>query len=106
MCIGPSGHGKTELASKLGKLLAMDVCKVDCASGNDMQDIFGISGQYHRSDQSNPLNTFLTSKGGEEGIVILDEFEKIGSNFHTALLNPFGNGKQNHLYYMQYSPNV
>lgn len=67
--------------------------KVNCASGNSAYDFFEIPGQFAGAEEGTPLNNFLAAKEGKEGLVILDEFEKSGPDFHEALLNPFGSGK-------------
>lgn len=38
---GPSGHGKTELAKQMGKLMSVDSCVVDCTEMRVETDLFG-----------------------------------------------------------------
>lgn len=95
---GPSGHGKTELARKLGHLLSLELQVVDCTSVSREADLFGPRAPFNGSAQGSPLNNFLTRKAGERCIVFLDEFEKTGAEIHNALLLPFDNGESHPLF--------
>jgi hypothetical protein len=89
---GPSGHGKTELARKLGHLLSLALEVVDCTIFNREMELFGAREPYVGSEKGSPLNNFLAINAGKRCIVFLDEFEKTTSDIHKALLLPFDNG--------------
>jgi len=89
---GPSGHGKTELARRLGYLLSLDLEVVDCAIVNRELELFGPRHPYSGADLGTPLNNFLARHAKQPCIVFLDEFEKTTSDIHQALLLPFDNG--------------
>jgi AAA domain (dynein-related subfamily) len=89
---GPSGHGKTELARKLGHLLSLELEVVDCTIFNREMELFGSREPYVGSEKGSPLNNFLANNTGKRCIVFLDEFEKTTSDIHKTLLLPFDNG--------------
>jgi hypothetical protein len=91
---GPSGHGKTELARRLGALLSLEMQIVDCTIYNHEMELFGPRAPYVGADRGSPLNNFLARNDGQRCIVFLDEFEKTTSDIHKALLIPFDNGKK------------
>lgn len=90
---GPSGHGKTEMARRLGHLLSLELQVVDCTIHSREIELFGPRQPYQGSERGTPLNNFLARKAGEKCIVFLDEFEKTTTEIHQALLVPFDNGK-------------
>lgn len=90
---GPSGHGKTELARRLGSLLSLELEVVDCTTFNREIELFGPRQPYVGWDKGSRLNNFLASHHGERCIVFLDEFEKTNADIHKTLLLPFDNGK-------------
>jgi len=90
---GPSGHGKTELARRLGHLMSLDLEVVDCTIFSRESELFGPRHPYVGADRGSPLNNFLAKNAGQRCIVFLDEFEKTTSDIHQALLVPFDNGK-------------
>ncbi|KEF63731.1 uncharacterized protein A1O9_01709 [Exophiala aquamarina CBS 119918] len=90
---GPSGHGKTELARRLGYLMNLELEVVDCAIVNREMELFGGRHPYVNADQGSPLNNFLARNDGQRSIVFLDEFEKTTREIHQALLLPFDNGE-------------
>lgn len=89
---GPSGHGKTELARRLGHLMSLDLQIVDCTIYNREIELFGPRNPYVGAEHGTPLNNFLTRNAGKRCIVFLDEFEKTTTDIHQALLVPFDNG--------------
>jgi AAA domain (dynein-related subfamily) len=89
---GPSGHGKTELARRLGHLLSLELEVVDCTIYNREDELFGPRAPYVGSAAGSPLNNFLARKSGKKCIVFLDEFEKTTRDIHNALLIPFDKG--------------
>ncbi|KAH7333255.1 P-loop containing nucleoside triphosphate hydrolase protein [Rhexocercosporidium sp. MPI-PUGE-AT-0058] len=90
---GPSGHGKTELARRLGHLMSLDLEIVDCTTYTREIELFGPRNPYVGAEQGSPLNNFLVKNEGKRCIVFLDEFEKTTSDIHQALLVPFDNGE-------------
>ena len=89
---GPSGHGKTELARKLGHLLSLELEVVDCTIFNREIELFGPREPYVGSEKGSPLNNFLARNTGKRCAVFLDEFEKTSSDIHNTLLLPFQSG--------------
>ena len=89
---GPSGHGKTELARRLGHLMSLDLEIVDCTIYNREIELFGPRNPYVGAEKGSPLNNFLVKNAGKRCIVFLDEFEKTTTDIHQALLVPFDNG--------------
>lgn len=90
---GPSGHGKTELARRLGHLMSLDLEIVDCTIYNREIELFGPRNPYVGAEHGTPLNNFLVKNAGKRCIVFLDEFEKTTADIHQALLVPFDNGE-------------
>jgi hypothetical protein len=90
---GPSGHGKTELARRLGHLMSLDLEIVDCTIYNREIELFGPRNPYVGAEHGTPLNNFLAKNAGKRCIVFLDEFEKTTTDIHQALLVPFDNGE-------------
>ncbi|KAJ2897400.1 hypothetical protein MKZ38_004701 [Zalerion maritima] len=90
---GPSGHGKTELARRLGHLLSLELEVVDCTIVNREMELFGPRRPYSGADRGSPLNNFIARNAGRRCIVFLDEFEKTTAEIHQSLLLPFDNGE-------------
>ena len=89
---GPSGHGKTELAKRMGQLLSLPLITVDCASMRHESDIFGPKAPYFGSEEGSPLNNYLADHNGRRVVVFLDEFDKTTKEVWKALLLPFESG--------------
>ena len=89
---GPSGHGKTELARRLGHLLSLELEVVDCTIFNREMELFGPRNPFVGAEKGTPLNNFLAKHNKERCIVFLDEFEKTSPDIHKTLLLPFENG--------------
>jgi hypothetical protein len=89
---GLSGHGKTELARRLGYLMNLELEVVDCTIVSHEMELFGGRHPYVNADRGTPLNNFLARNSGQRSIVFLDEFEKTTREIHQALLLPFDNG--------------
>jgi ATP-dependent Clp protease ATP-binding subunit ClpA len=92
MFIGPSGHGKTELARRLGFLLSLDLHVSDCTIVSRETELFGPRKPFIGAEEGAPLNNFLARKSGEKSIIFLDEFEKATPDIWNALLIPFDKG--------------
>lgn len=90
---GPSGHGKTELARKLGELLNLPLRVVDCTIYNKEADLFGYRPPHLKASEGTPANNFLANHAGKRCIMFLDEFEKTTEDVHKSLLIPFDNGE-------------
>ncbi|KAJ6098845.1 hypothetical protein N7467_000380 [Penicillium canescens] len=90
---GPSGHGKTELAKRMGELLNLDIQCVDCTEMKHETDLFGPKKPYIGHELGSPLNNFLARSSGRRSIVFLDEFEKTTREVQNALLVPFSEGR-------------
>jgi hypothetical protein len=89
---GPSGHGKTELARRLGGLLSLDLHVSDCTIVRRETELFGPRKPYVGAEEGSPLNNFLASHNGDKCIVFLDEFEKTTQDIWNSLLIPFDKG--------------
>jgi ATP-dependent Clp protease ATP-binding subunit ClpB len=61
---GPSGHGKTELAKRLGSLLSVETFLVDAAQMRHDWDIFGSRNGYVSAQEGSRLNNFLAVNAG------------------------------------------
>ncbi|OCK78281.1 P-loop containing nucleoside triphosphate hydrolase protein [Lepidopterella palustris CBS 459.81] len=90
---GPSGHGKTELAKRMGELLSLELECIDCTELKHETDLFGPKKPYIGHEAGSPLNNFLTRLTGRRCIVFLDEFEKTTKEVQNSLLIPFDEGK-------------
>ncbi|KAK3952430.1 P-loop containing nucleoside triphosphate hydrolase protein [Pseudoneurospora amorphoporcata] len=89
---GPSGHGKTELARNLGKLISLDLHMTDCTSTRYVTDLWGPYFPYQGSKKGSVLNNFLAEHTAQPSIVFLDEFEKTDKEVWESLLKPFEEG--------------
>ena len=86
---GPSGHGKTEVAKRMGELLGIDIHIADCTEMKHETDILGPQRPYMGSQLGSNLNNFLGEHSGKRAVVFLDEFEKSTPEVHKAMLLPF-----------------
>jgi len=89
---GASGHGKTEVAKRMGNLLSLDIYIVDCTEMRYETDIFGPKAPYMGHEKGSMLNNFLAEHSGQRAVVFLDEFEKTTAGVHKAMLLPFESG--------------
>ncbi|KAL9600855.1 MAG: hypothetical protein Q9219_002897 [cf. Caloplaca sp. 3 TL-2023] len=89
---GPSGHGKTELAKRMGELLSLPFLKVDCTHLRHETDLFGAQAPYQGWRTGSLLNNFLTDWSGQRAVVFLDEFDKMNSDVYKSLLLLFDEG--------------
>lgn len=83
---GPSGHGKTELASSLGGLLSLPFLTVNCAVLRHSTDILGTHAGYEGWDQGSPLSVHLAQHAGRRNVVFLDEFDKTTGDVRQSML--------------------
>lgn len=101
MLAGPSGIGKTEMASELSKLLnkpGMEDAfhKVDCGMLSDANEVFGMSGAYKGSEEGSALNNYIVRRSNEPdtiGVVLLDEIEKADQDVIHGLYQVFDKGE-------------
>ncbi|KAL8736086.1 MAG: hypothetical protein Q9181_002572 [Wetmoreana brouardii] len=89
---GPSGHGKTELAKRMGQLLSVPFLKIDCTQLTRESDLFGARAPYQGWEAGSQLNNFLSEWSGQKAVVFLDEFEKTTEDIHKSLLLIFDEG--------------
>lgn len=89
---GASGHGKTELAERMGKLLSLEYHKVNCADKKHETDMFGPQAPYYDYQRGSPLNNHLATMAGQSSVVFLDEFEKTTEEVWQSLLLLFQSG--------------
>lgn len=89
---GPSGHGKTELARRLGHILSLELEVIDCTGFADADELLGARRPYGSAKNGSILNNFLRRNSGRSSIVFLDEFDKTTPEVHQALLLPFDDG--------------
>ncbi|KAH8145191.1 uncharacterized protein LAJ45_10751 [Morchella importuna] len=90
--VGPSGHGKTELAKSMRTCLSAAFLTINCAEMTSTADLFGSTAPSPGYEQGSALNNFLCRNHGQRCIVFLDEFEKMGPAVHESLLTPFDEG--------------
>ncbi len=86
---GPSGHGKTDLARRLGSLLSLELEVVDCTIFNREIELFGPRQPYVGWENGSRLNNLVASNHEKRCLVFLDEFEKTNVDIHKTLLLPF-----------------
>lgn len=89
---GLSGHGKTELATSLGTLLATDICNVDMSKIITPWELFGPAAGYQRSAEESPLNNYLSGHADKRCVVFLDEFDKTDQEVRQSLLTILDSG--------------
>ncbi|KAF2766666.1 P-loop containing nucleoside triphosphate hydrolase protein, partial [Teratosphaeria nubilosa] len=83
---GLSGHGKTELATKMGSLLGLTTTVVDCAQMGSDFGLFGPRQGYHGNDRGSQLNNHLAEFDGQKSVVFMDEFDKTNQEVRNSLL--------------------
>ena len=90
---GPSGHGKTQLAEDMGRLLSLDIFTVDCTSKQNETDMFGPQAPYMGYKEGSSLNNHLVKMAGQKTVIFLDEFDKATDEVHRAMLLLFESGQ-------------
>ena len=83
---GMSGHGKTELAKRMGNLLSLAIHRVDMTEMKHETDLFGPKKPYYGHQIGTVLNNFLATHSGKRCVVFLDEFEKTTNEVRQAML--------------------
>lgn len=89
---GPSGHGKTELAQRMGDSLSLELLTIDCTEMGTEKDLFGGKPPYSGHEAGSRLNNYVAKKSGQRAVVFLDEFEKTTDEVRNALLFPLDSG--------------
>ena len=89
---GLSGHGKTELARRMGTLLSLDLIVIDCTMLRHDTDTFGPWAPYRGSENGSRLNNHLAENDGMRTVVFLDEFDKTTEDVRKAMLLLFESG--------------
>ena len=92
--VGPSGHGKTELARQMGSLLSLDMQIIDVAQMQSAHDFLGGTPSYRNSEQGSQLTNFLVRHNGKRGVIFLDEFDKTTKEVRDSMLLMLGSGKK------------
>ena len=95
---GPSGHGKSESAKLMGRMLLpnshdSDSLFIDCSNHTHSLEMFGASGAYQGSKEGSTLNNFIVAHHGKKAVVVLDEFEKTETSTREGFLSVFDTGK-------------
>lgn len=83
---GPSGHGKTELASSLGNLLSVPFLAVDCSVLHHSTDLLGPHPGYEGWAKGSPLSAHLAEYAGQRNVIFLDEFDKTTEDVRQSML--------------------
>ena len=92
---GPSGHGKTEIAKRMGELLSIPLLKIDCTQIHHATDLLRPQAPYQGHEEGSTLNNYLAEYTGKKAVVFLDEFEKTTEEVHKSLLLVFDEGFYN-----------
>ncbi|KAG8827136.1 hypothetical protein FRC19_005270 [Serendipita sp. 401] len=75
---GPSGHGKTLLASRVGRLLGIPSYTINMTLLKSQVDIWGAVSCNEREAQMFPtLRHFLMAHDNQKSVVVIDEIEKL-----------------------------
>jgi hypothetical protein len=92
---GPPGHGKTNLAEDIMTILApTDHARVNCGDIVDAKwQLFGSEAGYVGSTDGTGISNFMERHHRKFGVVVFEEFEKLGSAAKEALLHPFASGE-------------
>ena len=92
---GLSGHGKTELAKQMGRLLGLKMHVVDCTAMTRSDDLLGPPPPMQGHSKGSPLNNHLADHAGQRSVVFLDEFDKTTDEVRQSLLLLFESGEYN-----------
>jgi len=83
---GPPGHGKTELAERIGGMIACKTTSINCAEIRSSWGLFGAESGHGGQSNGTTLNNFLVENKGKHSVVFLDEFDKTNQEVVNALL--------------------
>ncbi|QIX02150.1 hypothetical protein AMS68_007667 [Peltaster fructicola] len=90
---GLSGHGKTELATRMGELLDVPLTTIDCSQMKSDSALFGPPLGYAGNAVGSQLNNFLATRDGTRSVVFLDEFDKTDQEVRHSLLLVLDSGE-------------
>lgn len=62
---GSSGHGKTELAAQMVKLLKVAAVEIDCTQTSTEFGLLGSTLGYHSNEEGSLLNNFLANNANK-----------------------------------------
>eukprot|EP01125_Pyxidicula_operculata_P018622 TRINITY_DN6629_c0_g1_i1.p1 TRINITY_DN6629_c0_g1~~TRINITY_DN6629_c0_g1_i1.p1 ORF type:complete len:675 (-),score=110.99 TRINITY_DN6629_c0_g1_i1:21-2045(-) len=97
MLVGPAGHGKTSLAEYVIDALCpstSDSVRVNFGTIVDGKwGIFGSDPGYVGTGNATTVTDFMSKHDGKFGVVVFEEFEKVGDSAREALLHPFESGE-------------
>lgn len=66
---GPSGHGKTELASAIGAILSVKTTVIDCTRVTTVWGLFSTTSGWQNQEQGSQLNNFLADHNGLRSVI-------------------------------------
>jgi len=92
---GAPGHGKTNLAEDIMNIVAPnDHARINCGDIVDAKwGLFGSDPGYVGTTEGTGLSNFMEAHNNKFGVVVLEEFEKLGNGAKEALLHPFESGE-------------
>ncbi|KAI0597474.1 P-loop containing nucleoside triphosphate hydrolase protein [Biscogniauxia sp. FL1348] len=90
---GPRGHGKMELARRLGDLTSMEVIREDCSISSRETQLFGPMPSCAGFEKGSRLNNFLAQMSGKRCVVYLDKIDNASVEVHDTLSVIFDEGK-------------
>jgi len=92
---GAPGHGKTNLAEEIMNVVAPnDHARINCGDIVDAKwSLFGSETGYVGATEGTGLSNFMEAHHNKFGVVVLEEFEKLGDSAKEALLHPFESGE-------------
>ncbi|KAI1660670.1 P-loop containing nucleoside triphosphate hydrolase protein [Daldinia decipiens] len=90
---GLKGHGKSDLVNQLGRILSLDIERVNLTHIKSEDELFGLNAPEQGHELGSPLNNFLARKTGQRSIVFIEEFEKTSEDIRKALLSTFDLGE-------------
>lgn len=92
---GPSGHGKTLLATRVGKLLGLPSYSINMTVVKGQKDVWSTPSYNGREASEYPtLRHFLQAHDGKKKIVVIDEIEKVDDmSLLQSFLVPWETGR-------------
>lgn len=90
MLVGPTGSGKTLLVSKLAKMMGVPFVHQDATSFTQA----GYIGRNVEEMISDLVRAAPYPRAAENGVIFIDEIDKLASHYHTASRDVGGKGVQ------------